>query len=356
VIRIGVSIMYHPRRAARIPRLVEGCAPLPVTQVCDPDPGGAPSPLRTAKRAWAQIQEGVTHHMVLQDDVALAPGFVEQLCEVVARHPEHGISLYSHWNSPHNSYLVRRAAVAGGSYAPLSLTEWTPCQGFVLPVDRAREMAAYLAGIPDEAQDDDEMIVIFCRKQEIPVVATVPHLLDHGVDRTIVGHHGELRATVFVPDRRMPAGHWAGEPGAEPGSYTVELLESRCGIRLVDRDPVEHKFGWHWYDACPLIGLDPEVVIDAGESHIESLPAPLMPIATEIWAAGYILGADAVGHPPTLSGGGPLTRYAIESWIDSGLSEPDRSLLRGSGRDSLIAVGLAAVRQGITGRGGRDGR
>ncbi|MGI5208555.1 hypothetical protein ACQEU6_44175 [Spirillospora sp. CA-108201] len=356
MIRVGVSIMYHPRRADRVPPLVRDCAPLEAAPVRDPDPDGAPSPLRTAKRAWARIQDGVTHHMVLQDDIALAPGFAEQVHEAVARHPEDGVSFYSHWNSPQNSYLVRRAAVAGASYAPLSLTEWTPCQGFVLPVDRARELAAYLAEIPDEVQDDDEMVAVFCRKQGIPVVATVPHLVDHGVDETIVGHRGELRATVFAPGEPAPAAHWTGRTAADPGPYTVELLESRCGLRMVDRDPVEHKFAWHWYDACGLAGVDPRAVLDAAGPHIGGLPDALVPVAAEVWAAGHLLGADAAGHPPVPPGGGPFTRHAIGSWVDSGLAEPDRALLGGTGRDVLVALGVAAVRHGLAHPGGRDAR
>ncbi|WP_433331258.1 hypothetical protein [Spirillospora sp. CA-294931] len=346
-IRIGTVIMHHPRRTERLPRLIEACGPLAPRVVADPDPDGVPSPLRTAKRAWADIEDGVTHHLVLQDDIVPVPGFAAQLRAAVAARPDHGISMYSHWDSPQNSYLVRRAAVAGTAWAPLAPAEWTPTQGFVLPVDQARRLAAYLAGIPDDVQDDDEMVVIFCRKQGVPVAATVPHLLDHGHDPTIVGHHGRLHATVLAPERPPPPGHWSMAEQLDPGPYTVELLESRCGLRIVHGEPVEHQFGWYWHDACALARVAPETILSAADPHLAALPAHLVRPGTEIWAAGFLLGADAAraGDPPP--GGGPLTHAAIATWVDSGLSAADHTAAGDSGRAALTALGVTATQCGL---------
>ncbi|MFG1857400.1 hypothetical protein ACGFJT_36585 [Actinomadura geliboluensis] len=352
-IRIGTVIMHHPRRAERLRALTASFGELRPRIVRDPDPDAAPSPLRTAKRAWAAIDDDSTHHLVLQDDVVPAPGFARHLHEVVAAHPDHGIAMYSHWNSPHNSYLSRRGAVAGTACVPLSATEWTPTQGLVLPVAAARRLAAHLAGVPDEAQDDDEQVVVFCRREGVPVVATVPHLLDHGHDPTIVGHHGRLHSTVFAPRAAVPDGHWSIAGRLEPGPYAVELLDSRCGVRLMDREPVEHKFGWYWYDACALTGRDPEAVLAEAAPRMGRLPGRLVRPATEVWAAGFLLGADvaSAGAPPP--GGGPLTRTAVETWVDSGLSEDDHAMAGRAGRTALADLGVAAVRAGlVAARGG----
>ncbi|MDL4774223.1 MULTISPECIES: hypothetical protein [Thermomonosporaceae] len=350
-VRFSVVMMHHPRRADRLPKVLAAFAPLRPRIVPDPVPDGPPSPLRTAKRAWADIEDGATHHLVLQDDAVPVPDFVRHLWEAVTALPEHGIAMYSHWDSPQNSYLARRATVADRAYAPLSPAEWTPTQGFVLPVDQAGRLAAFLTGIPDDVQDDDEMVVVFCRKQGIPVVATVPHLLDHGHDETIVGHHGRFHATVHAPDLPVPDGHWRQRNGLEPGPYTVELLDSRCGIRIVHGEPVEHQFGWYWYDACPLTGLAPEEILGRAEPWLSVFPAELLPVATEVWAAGYLLGADvaraAVPAPP--HGGGPLTRAAVSTWVDSGLAEPDRAAFD---LDPLIDLGVAAVRCALTAHSG----
>ncbi|AJC53647.1 hypothetical protein GZL_01043 [Streptomyces sp. 769] len=57
-------VMHHPRRAGVLPGLLEACAPFPVRVAEDPEPDGPPSPLRTAKRAWAAVGE-TTHHVVI---------------------------------------------------------------------------------------------------------------------------------------------------------------------------------------------------------------------------------------------------------------------------------------------------
>lgn len=346
MIKLGVVIMHHPRRADRIPDLVRACAPLEPTVVADPEPDGKPSPLRTAKRAWAAVAPDVTHHLVLQDDVRLAPNFAEQVLEAIRHRPEHGVSLFSLWNSPQNAYLVRRAAVAGASYAPLSPYEWTPTQAFALPAVHARAMAEYFAGIPDEVQDDDEMAVLFCRERGIPVVTTVPHLMDHGHERTLVsGHHNGLRATVYAPEHPWSAERHRPELELPVGSYTVWLKNSQCSIRPMYGDPVEHEFAWYWYDSCWLTGLDPEDVLDAAEPHLREWPARLVPTMTEVWAAGYLLGADVARTAP-VSECGPFTEHVLESWIGQGLSTQDRN-----DADDLepacVELAMAAVRQAL---------
>ncbi|MCT2277425.1 hypothetical protein [Micromonospora chalcea] len=373
-IRLSVAIMHHPRRRERIPPLVRDCAPLTARVVTDPDPDGVPSPLRTAKVAWRAVADGATHHLVLQDDIRLIRSFATQVHRAIAARPEHGISLYSHWDSPQNSYLVRRAVIAGWPFAPLSLFEWTPTQGFVLPVRRARELADYLAGIPDDVKDDDEMVVMFCREAGIPVVGTVPHLVDHRFDPTIVGHPGRFHATVFLPAPVLSPTYWQFSASAEAAlarrcrsdeklPYTVQLHRSRCLLRPLrpgSGEPVEHGFGWYWADHCGLVGLTVNQVVDGFDRRlgVTGLPSGLQwRLALEVWAAGYLLGADAVTvrrgeadgvWPPAAVGAG-LAQAAMTSWITSGLAEPDATGLTAERRAALVAIGLAGVSQGWLG-------
>ncbi len=367
-IRIGTVIMHHPRRAERIPGLLRACAPLPAQVVADPEPDGIPSPLRTAKRAWAAVAPDATHHLVLQDDITLVSCFAQHLYRAVAARPRHAISLYSHWDSPQNSYLVRRAAMVGAPFAPLSRFEWTPTQGLVLPVDWARELAAYLADIPDEVKDDDEMVVNFCRERGIPVLATVPHLVDHRNDQTIVGHPGTFHASVFLPDPPLDVEHWRGSPLGEqrlaalcqdepPRGYTVELRDSRCRIRFLrpgTGEPVEHHYGWYWRDWCALVGVDTGRLLDECASYLATRLA--VPVAAgeldagllaEVWAAGYLLGADAatVAAEPAMlpHTRALLSRAAVASWMRCGLARRDLLAHTVEQRQVLVEVGLAAV-------------
>ncbi|HVX42545.1 MAG TPA: hypothetical protein VHC49_01605 [Mycobacteriales bacterium] len=350
--RISVTIMHHPRRRERIPALVQAVRPLPAQVVADPDPTGIPSPLRTAKVAWSTIADGATHHLVLQDDIRLVEGFADHLRRAITSRPLDGISLYSHWDSPHNSYFVRRAAVAGSPFAPLSTREWTPTQGFCLPVDRARDLAKFLSTIPDEVKDDDEMVVIFCREQGIEVVATVPHLVDHRDEPTLAAHPGSFHATVFSARPALPAGHWDRAQlrqhrlsrMVEDSGYVVEFRHSRCGLRFTGVEPVEHEFPWYWHDSCALIGVEAEDILAAAEAY-----RPNGRLATELWAAGFLLGADA-GRLGAAAPDPQLSTLAVRSWITSGLSAADRSGLTEPARQELVDLGLAAVRCGCSSR------
>src|SRR4051812_27366794 len=95
--RISVAVMYHPAREGMLSRIAQACLPLRPVPVADPAPDAFPSPLRTAKRAWAALGADATHHLVLQDDVLLVDGFSAHLHEAVAARPHDALALYAHW-------------------------------------------------------------------------------------------------------------------------------------------------------------------------------------------------------------------------------------------------------------------
>ncbi|MEZ0071319.1 hypothetical protein [Planotetraspora sp. GP83] len=394
-VRLSTVVMHHPARAALLDTLLSSCARLAPRVVLDPRPGDFPSPLRTAKVAWAAVGEDATHHLVLQDDVRLADEFAAQLLEVLARRPDRALTLYTSWHTGQNSYLVRLATVLGAPLAPLSAREWTPTLGLVLPAAQARELAAFLAEFPDEVRDDDWLVLTFLRRFGRPVLATVPHLVDHTESGTLAGHPGRFHATLFQGDRPVPRTHWTSAAELEhalteraalrgPRAFTVELTGSRCLLRLLSPDrgePVEHTFGWYWHDWCHLVGADPDRIADAFDRHRRTAgdpPAGEMWPAVEVWAAGYLLGADAAAvarglpkhDPPDSSTGDTRTndtstgdgntgdtstgdasragfvRRALVTWIRSGMRDSDLARLGDAGLRALTEVGVAAVAAG----------
>jgi hypothetical protein len=333
-LKIGVVVMHHPARADLIAPLVRACAPLRVQVVADPDPGGVPSPLRTAKRAWSAVAEGTTHHLVVQDDVVLSTRFAADLYAAVRARPRSAIALYTNSDSPENAHRVRLAATIGAPFAPLSAHEWTPTQGLVLPTPLARELAGYLERFPDETRDDDELVARFCRARSLTVLACVPHLVDHGRNQSLTGHDEIVRATVFAGAARVPRDHWTRRPdgltgleartgATDPG---VDLRNSRCLLRLPRsgvHEPVGHLFGWYWYDWCHAVGVDPDQILCTQESLVDRA------VATEVWAAGYLLGHDAAGMAEGATHlGGDDRRWldtALRHWLDQGLTQVDRA-------------------------------
>ncbi len=369
--RISVAIMHHPRRRDLISDLVSSFGSLHPHVVEDPDPDGAPSPLRTAKRAWLTVNPDATHHLVVQDDAVLCAGFDTLLHRVVEARPNAAIALYTNWNSPENSYLVRRAAALDYPWAYLSSREWTPTIALLLPAAHARSLAQYLAGIPDEMKDDDELVTRFCTTNRLPVLTPLPHLVDHRALPSLSRHFGHYRATIFEAKPTDTTLHvdqdldsFLANRATQPHihAFSVDFAESHCIVRLVrpgTGEPVDHPFGWHWYDILPVAGYDRTAVLDAHEQYRQWLFSQSLPIdshalpfrlTVEIWAACYLLGADTSPHdardisPPTQ--GSQRLRLAVASWLESGLLPRDSVNQSDALRDALIEFGCAAVRVG----------
>ena len=358
---LSVVVMHHPARGD-VSGLVRACAPLDVRVVEDPDPDGPPSPLRTAKRAWAAVAPGATHHLVLQDDVAPVAGFAELVRRAVRARPRHAVALYSNWNSPRNAYLVRAAAAAGQAWAPLGHDEWVPTLGLVLPADGARRLAAHLATLPDDARDDDEAVVAFCARERYAVVATLPHLLEHGDGPSLAGNdaHGARHATVPAGDVVDPDA-W-DRPGPErtpsrvPATLrpvAVTLERSRCTLRVLRPtagEPLEHPFGWAWDAWAGWLGVHPAAVAH----DVAALAAGVCPrrggvapaALVELGAACWLLGSDVArtAWPPPAGPGTTAHRAAaVRTWVLSGLLPADRPESR---VDELVAFGLDALAAG----------
>ncbi|MQY14760.1 hypothetical protein SRB5_49360 [Streptomyces sp. RB5] len=326
---LSTVIMYHPSRRAGVDRIAGECLPLRARLVEDPEPDGVPSPLRTAKVAWGAVAEGATHHLVLQDDVHLVDGFADHVHALIERHPDAAISLGVLWVSPYNSYRVRQAAVQGHPVVRLAPWEWVPSLGLVLPAGTARELAAFLRTFPDVTRDDDEHIAVFCAERDIPVLAPVPHLLDHSTRPSVAGndHHG-IRLGVACVQERVDPGYWDGpvleRPAEHEGlGFAVELVDSRCRIRLrrsAVREAAEQPFTWPWRPWSRLVGI-PEETVRAGRP--EAPGALGESLAAEVWAAGFLLGAltpDNQAYTPLRE---VVGAEALRSWVTAGLRPAD---------------------------------
>lgn len=363
-----------------LPSLTKSCEPLVPAIITDPDPAGPPSPLRTSKLAWAAVADDATHHLVLQDDVILVDGFAEQLRHAVVNGPRAAVALFVSWSSPHHAYEARRAAAAGSAWARLGRDrEWMPTVGLVVPAPEARGLAAHLAKFPDEHRNEDPLVAEFCRGRGLPVVAVVPQLVDHMESDSLAGndYHGERHSPVFLRDPGTGPDYWlerawpAGLHGLAAAAHAVEIYNSECRIRFIRTDagePWSHPFGWYWSDWCSVLGIDADAVLSRLDAVIRRRflddRAPADPagrfasrLMVEVWAAGYLLGADVGFSRRDRQCRWPMRavdhqlRTAIASWIDYGLTRADRALLSPGHRELLIDLGTAAVSEGRADRG-----
>lgn len=376
-VRLSVAIMHHPSRDRMLPAVLTSCEPLQPTVVTDPDPAGFPSPLRTAKLAWAAVADDATHHLVLQDDVLLADGFAEQLHRAIACGPGAAIALYVSWSSPHHAYEVRRAAAAGSAWARLGGDrEWVPTLGLVMPAPEARGLATYLTRFGDEHRHDDPLVAGYCRERGLAVVAAVPQLVEHIESGSLAGNqsHGERYSTVFRQGPGTGPDYWLTRAwptalhGLAAATHAVEIYNSECRIRFFRTgagEPWSHPFGWYWYDWCSLVGVDADAVLARmeaairhrcrdGDGRVPADPAAgfASRLAVEVWAAGYLLGADVAvsrhgrQHEWPMAVDDGQLRTAIASWVGYGLTRADRARLSPGHHALLVDLGVAAVREG----------
>jgi hypothetical protein len=128
-IRLSTAIMTHPARRAHAERIRDEYPELNATIAEDPAPGEPPSSLRSARRAWAAVGPGATHHLVLQDDVVLSSWFAEEIRRATAARPGDALSLFSEWGSQSRcAARVARLASARGTRRepPTWLTQAAP--------------------------------------------------------------------------------------------------------------------------------------------------------------------------------------------------------------------------------------
>jgi hypothetical protein len=343
--RIAVAIMVHPSRRRNVRRIVRTCAPLPVEVVEDPDPAAGPNPLRTARVAWAAARAEATHHLVLQDDVVLADAFAPHLEDLVARWPGHAIALYVNWNSPFNSYRVRCAALTGRPWALLVPWEWVPTLGLVLPAQLARGLAAYLQTLPASCTEDDDAVARFCAALGVPVLAAVPHLLEHGQGPSVAGRPGARHATVTAGLPPPGTDYWHNpilpyDHGRRRGA-AVSVVASACYVRHWaldgERSLASAPYAWtRWSQRCDLLEVPRDLIVSTFADRVR--PAArgttdrdrVSRVALEFWAAGFMLGAEAgraIGHAAGPQPAAAVRDDVVRTWVRSGLDEHDAQTL-----------------------------
>jgi hypothetical protein len=227
-IRISVAVMAHPRRLDAALQLRDAYPDLKAHLALDPEPDGVPATLRTSLLAWKAIEDGVTHHLVLQDDAVLCRDFPARLHAAVAARRHDPIALFTDWGS-RTSHVVRLAAASGASWAE-AVDVVAPAQSLVLPADLARGFAEYCADPTGAGLDDAVALSRYLASRSATVYACVPNLVDHSCIPSLLGHDllmGIRRSTCFVDDIGAWPGPW--NSAAVSGLDVVPHLSTRQG-------------------------------------------------------------------------------------------------------------------------------
>ncbi|MDX3228654.1 hypothetical protein [Streptomyces sp. ME19-01-6] len=259
--------------------------------VLDPDPDGPPTALRSMMRAWADIPADSTHHLVLEDDAQLSPGFAEHAERAAAAAPHAAIAFYTNWNA-RNGAMVRVGVLAGARWVE-AVNEYTPTVALLLPAAVGRGFADYVREHAGSGSDDI-LMSHYLAAAGVPTYLTVPNIVQHGAEPSISGNDGQGQRRAICFAAPSPETDWSLRHIVEPDVVPYfELGVAQCMARA-GRHSRWLRRGTE--PSMRRLGLDVDL---CHREFRESLPSradaaagPLSEVTLEeIWQAAYVAGA-----------------------------------------------------------------
>lgn len=183
--KLSVSVMAHPSRAAMVPTLL---GMLPGAQVYWDTNNTI---WDTCKGAWKLHDPSADYHVVIQDDAIICQNFEERARKLL----ESGFSAYSFYfsNSTSLKQMADEALARGGVVRDLLHWGVAVC----LKTSLINEMIKYCDKLPDDA--DDVRIKKFLQHKGIPTFCPMPSLVDHRPDiDSLVDNKPGRKAMYFI--------------------------------------------------------------------------------------------------------------------------------------------------------------
>jgi nucleoside-diphosphate-sugar epimerase len=305
--RLSAAVMCHPRRAMAASNLAVEFPDGVAQVVTDPNPSGPPTTFRTAMRAWSAIPEWASHHMVIQDDIALAAGFYEYVEQAINSFPRAALAMYTNWNC-RNGAVVRIGALAGAAWAP-AVCEYTPDLALVLPRKTARGYVEY-AQRGNGAWPDDVAMYRYLRSIGLPTLLAVPNLVEHRPWSSVANHDffGPRHAACFLGERPADLDDATRTLGVLDAVPFFKYGIAQCAVRI----PGEGKDHWEEIETDRYLqraGISVDRCrrrFAADVATIFDSDGNLPPAVTRtdlwgLWLTAFTLGVVGFGHSQRLS-------------------------------------------------------
>jgi hypothetical protein len=351
-VRLSAVIMTHPNRLDLAERIQRDHPELGLRLVVDPDPDGIPSALRTARVAWGAVAEGATHHLVLQDDVALGAGMADQLRAAITARPRAAISLFAE-HGLLTASVCRIAALLGSPWAEVA-DSYVPTQGLVLEADVARGYEPWSRRLPEGDVSEDSPLLWYLRELGVPRFVTVPNLLEHTKVPSLLNHDfaGRRTSVCFGPSgwdwrapattpRMVPFIHWLNGRslclfGRQPGRE--DWLRIGTGQLLARRGLPAAAQAAELDRALAAAGMDAESVARVGRDHVRHLWLTAFAIgvaAAELREPGAPPLESALSTPAAARGIATVARGILWRWVRDEVLEPALP-----GLDGVVEAGV----------------
>ncbi len=168
-----MAIAAHPIREQFVAELVESIkSPDAVTIAWDREE----DIWDTHQRAWLQVPEWATHHLVLQDDALVCEDFYQLACSAAGRMPANPISFYfgNALNHPKIVRTTQQAQRENASWIKASGTWWGVA--VMLPRQLINDMIKFCQ---PRRETYDRRLTIWCEDREHEVFYPYPSLVEH---------------------------------------------------------------------------------------------------------------------------------------------------------------------------------
>lgn len=221
-VRLSIAVQHTPARDDD-PVFHELVRDVPQAQVVtDPDPqSDYASTWRTYRQCLYTTPHHATHRLVLQDDVRVCRNFTAGVEAAIRAYPDVPLCFFISY-APHYSAIAHAQAWDRcDAWSVLDTREWTPTQALCWPsyligplirhADRHPIMGTYAA--------DDQVVAQFLRARQLPVLASVPSLVEH-----VHAESTSLDGTVNnVGEHRYAMHCWFGAEGDTPYDPAVDI-------------------------------------------------------------------------------------------------------------------------------------
>lgn len=157
----------------------------------------------TAKKAWlAPLEEGTTHHLVCADDIEVCDNFLEIAEQIAEAHPKSVISFFPF------EFMERNPEIEQCE-TPYFLCHVVSGCAIMMPVEYIEDYCNYVDKNFGENADDDWTLQFWAMKNHIQILTTVPSLVQHIGDVSVLNPTCKQRRTVYF--EKNPEVDWSNQ-------------------------------------------------------------------------------------------------------------------------------------------------
>ena len=161
------------------------------------------NPYLAVKQTWLlPHEEGVTHRVVLNDDVQVCNGFKQIIEQMTQSHPDCAFSLFTMAfdGESYNDFI-------SGMDSPYIHHDWSMwgC-AILLPIGIVEECFNYIDAVFGEDALESQGILSFLKHKQIPVLSTIPVTVQHIGDDSLYDPSLPVRRTTRFEEN--PTADW----------------------------------------------------------------------------------------------------------------------------------------------------